>query len=82
MALYDFNDEFLYEISAAGEFRLVDAAARDKILEEITYQNDGYVDPNTAKLIGKQTGADLIIFGNVYMKDFKWNINIYLKVLE
>ena len=26
------------------------------------------VDPKTAKKVGKQTGADLMIFGNVYMK--------------
>ena len=64
----DINDEFLNEISASGEFVLVDAEARDKILKEITYQNDGMVDPRTAKSIGKQTGADLLILGNVYME--------------
>tara|TARA_Y100001954_G_scaffold230888_1_gene279257 strand:- start:1663 stop:2286 length:624 start_codon:yes stop_codon:yes gene_type:complete len=64
----DLNDEFLNKISETGEFILVDAAARKTILDEITYQNDGMVDPSTAKLVGKQTGADLIIFGNVYMK--------------
>ena len=26
------------------------------------------VDPKTAKKVGKQTGADLMIFGNIYMK--------------
>lgn len=67
----DFNDEFLNEISQQGEFILVDASARDKILDEITYQNDGMVDPSTAKQIGKQVGADLMIFGNVYMKPEK-----------
>ncbi len=67
----DFNDEFLYEISSSGEFVLVDAKAREKILKEITYQNDGMVDPNTAKQIGKQLGADFMIFGNVYMKPEK-----------
>ena len=64
----DLNDEFLNKISETGDFILVDSAARKTILEEITYQNDGMVDPNTAKLVGKQTGADLIILGNVYMK--------------
>lgn len=67
----DFNDEFLYQVSATGEFQLVDAKAREKILEEITYQNDGMVDPNQAKQIGKQLGADFMIFGNVYMKPEK-----------
>ncbi|PIK16662.1 hypothetical protein [Halobacteriovorax sp. JY17] len=64
----DINDEFLNEISSSGDFILVDASARENILKEITYQNDGMVDPNTAKNIGKQVGADVMIFGNVYMK--------------
>lgn len=64
----DMNDEFLNSLSEGGEFILIDAAAREKILKEITYQNDGMVDPNTAKQVGKQTGADLLIFGSVYMK--------------
>ena len=64
----DLNDEFLNAISSSGEFILVDAAARESILKEITYQHDGMVDPKTAKDIGKQVGADLMIFGNVYMQ--------------
>ena len=64
----DINDELLNEMSASGDFILVDQAAREKILKEITYKNDGMVDPSTAKMVGKQTGADLMVFGNVYMK--------------
>lgn len=64
----DLNDELLNEISASGDFILVDAAARNALLKEITYQHDGMVDPATAKNIGKQTGADLMIFGSVFMK--------------
>jgi hypothetical protein len=64
----DINDELLNEISKQGDFTLVDAEARGALLKEITYQNDGMVDPNTAKKVGKQTGADLMIFGNVFMK--------------
>ena len=64
----DINDEFLNELSMSGDFVLVDAAAREAILKEITYHNDGMIDPKTSKKIGKQTGADLMIFGNVFMK--------------
>lgn len=64
----DINDELLNEFSASGDFVLVDAAARNRLLEEITYQNDGMVDAATAKKIGKQIGADLLIFGNIYMQ--------------
>ncbi len=67
----DLNDELLNELSASGDFVLVDNAAREKILAEVKYQNDGMVDPKTAKQVGKQTGADLMVFGNVYMKPEK-----------
>ncbi len=63
----DMNDELLNEFSAAGDYVLIDAAARDRILKEIQYQNDGMVSPNEAKSIGKQAGADLLIFGAVRM---------------
>jgi hypothetical protein len=64
----DLNDELLNDISKEGNFILVDAESRGSLLKEITYQNDGMVDPATAKKVGKQTGADLMIFGNVFMK--------------
>jgi hypothetical protein len=64
----DMNDEFLQRLSESGEFILIDAARRESILKEITYQNDGMVAPNEAKKVGNQAGADLMIFGNVYMK--------------
>ena len=46
----------------------MDEAAREAILNEINYQNGDMVSEETRKEVGKQTGADLIIFGNVYMK--------------
>lgn len=63
----DLNAELLNELSATGEFVLVDEEARKRLLGEITYQNDGMVDPASAKKIGKQTGADILIFGSVIM---------------
>jgi uncharacterized protein (TIGR02722 family) len=86
----DLNDELLNELSLSGEFELVDAQAREQILKEITYQNDGMVDPATAKKIGKQTGADIMIFGNVYMKPEKrdgktikeYSVNIRMTDIE
>lgn len=64
----DINDELLMEFSASGDYILIDAAQRDRILKEIQYQNDGMVNPRDIKKIGNQTGADLIIFGAVRMK--------------
>jgi uncharacterized protein (TIGR02722 family) len=86
----DLNDELLNELSASGDFELVDQQAREMILKEITYQNDGMVDPATVKKIGKQTGADVMIFGNVYMKPEKrdgktikeYSVNIRMTDIE
>ena len=82
----DINDELLNEFSQSGNYILIDVDARKKILEEITYQNDGMVRNEDIKKIGKSSGADLIIFGNVYMtpktfmgkttKDYSVNIRI------
>jgi len=66
--IQDLNDEMLMEISNGNDFILIDDKARDKILDEIQYQNDGMVEQNDIKTIGKQSGADVMIFGNVNMK--------------
>jgi len=64
----DLEDALLEKMSNSNEFVLIDAAQREAILKEITYQNDGMVDPAQAKQIGRQSGADLMIFGSVNMK--------------
>lgn len=64
----DLNDELLNEFSFSGKYILIDAASRKKILKEITYQNNGMVDANQVKSIGKASGADLLIFGDIRMK--------------
>lgn len=64
----DMNDELLNEMSMAGTFTLIDNSAREKLLKEIQYQNDGMVNPTQAKSIGKQLGADVLIFGSVRMQ--------------
>jgi PBP1b-binding outer membrane lipoprotein LpoB len=64
----DMNDELLNEFSASGDYILIDASSREKLLGEIQYQNDGMVDAAQAKSIGKASGADLLIFGDIRMK--------------
>ena len=49
--IQDMNDELLNELSASGEFILIDEVARNRILKEIKYQNDGMVDPKDVKSI-------------------------------
>lgn len=82
----DINDELLNEFSQSGKYILIDADARQKILEEITYQNDGMVKEEDIKKIGKMSGTDLMIIGNVRLnqktflgktiKDYSVNIRI------
>jgi PBP1b-binding outer membrane lipoprotein LpoB len=64
----DLNDELLTEFSMDGSFTMIDASVREKLLKELQYQNDGMVDAAQAKSIGKASGADLMIFGDIRMK--------------
>ncbi|MDR0423014.1 MAG: penicillin-binding protein activator LpoB [Rickettsiales bacterium] len=64
----DINNEFLEKLDESGDFVLIDNSARERILKEINYQNDGMVDPKQAKSIGKQSGADWMILGSIEMK--------------
>jgi hypothetical protein len=86
----DFNDELLTKLSETGDYVLIDQAAREKILDEITYQHDGMVASNEVKKIGKQSGADLLIFGAIRMRPKsrggktikEYSLNIRLTDLE
>jgi len=64
----DLEDALLEKMSNSDFFTLIDASKRENILKEITYQNDGMVDPKQAKKVGKQSGADVMIFGDINMK--------------
>lgn len=64
----DMNDELLNEFSASGDYVLIDAKARDKILKELQYQSDGMVKASDIKKVGKATGAEVLIFGAVRMQ--------------
>ncbi len=86
----DLSDELLNSISQTGDYVLVDDSQREALLNEITYQKDGMVSKKTVKKIGRQTGADLMIFGNVYMKSSarkgktikQYSINIRMTDIE
>jgi penicillin-binding protein activator len=64
----DVEDALLEKLSNSDSFTLIDASRRENLLKEITYQNDGMVDPAQSKRIGKQSGADVMIFGDINMK--------------
>ncbi len=68
MPVKDLEEALLDKLSNSTNFVLIDAAQRERLLKEISFQNDGAVDPAQAKSIGKHSGADMIIFGTVNMK--------------
>ena len=49
----------------SGKVSFVNKAQRQKLLEEIKYQQSGQVDKKSAKKEGRQIGADYILSGNV-----------------
>lgn len=60
--LTDFIQDVLIN---SAKVRFVNKAQRQKLLEEIKYQQSGQVTGATAKKAGKQLGADYILSGNV-----------------
>lgn len=65
--VHDMEEALLEKLSDDEAYTLIDAKQREALLKEITYQNDGMVDPAQAKKIGKQSGADAMLFGTVNM---------------
>jgi len=53
------------ELINSGKVSFVNKAQRQKLLEEIKYQQSGQVDKKSAKKEGRQIGADYILSGNV-----------------
>ncbi|MDR2760570.1 MAG: penicillin-binding protein activator LpoB [Rickettsiales bacterium] len=65
------NNKILNDLFETGDVDLVSAKDRDKILGEIKYQNNGMVKSQDVKSIGKASGADIMLFGEVIMEEKK-----------
>jgi uncharacterized protein (TIGR02722 family) len=63
-----FNNKILNNLFETGDFDLVSVKDRDRILREIKYQNSGMVKASNIKSIGKASGADLILNGEIIME--------------
>ena len=63
------NNKILDYFFESGDFDIIDQKNRKKLLEEIRYQNSGMVKEEDIKSIGKASGADLILFGEVIMDE-------------
>ena len=54
------------ELARSGRFKLIPLEKNAAIQQSLEYQqSDGALNPSTAVQLGKQTGADLILYGNV-----------------
>lgn len=63
------NNKILDKFFETGDFDVIDQKNRKKLLEEIKYQNSGMVKESDIKSIGKASGADIILFGEVIMDE-------------
>jgi uncharacterized protein (TIGR02722 family) len=62
------NNKLLSVLFENGDFDLISAKDRDRILKEINYQNSGMVRASDIKSVGKASGADLMLNGEVIME--------------
>jgi penicillin-binding protein activator len=53
------------DLVKARRFRFLNKRLRKEMAKEYEYQGSGYVDPETAKMKGKQIGADWLISGHI-----------------
>ena len=54
------------ELARSGRFKLIPLEKNAAFQQSLEYQqSDGALNPSTAVQLGKQTGADLILYGNV-----------------
>jgi len=53
------------QLIKSGKFMFINEAQRKKIEEEIAYQNQGYISPETRLSVGKQIGAKYIMSGQL-----------------
>ena len=63
----DVKNELLSRLGQNPNIILIEKEDNDSLIKEIAYQHDGAVKKNDIKNIGNQSGADLLLFGNVNM---------------
>ena len=63
----DVKNELLSRLGQNPNIILIEKEDNDSLIKEIAYQHDGAVRKNDIKNIGNQSGADLLLFGNINM---------------
>lgn len=60
------TDTIQSKLLNSGKFRFVDMTVVDRVRQQLDYQSDsGLVDPNTAVAMGRQIGAEFMLYGNL-----------------
>jgi hypothetical protein len=60
------TDTIQSKLINSGKFRFVDMAAVEQVKQQLNYQeNSGLVNPQSAVVIGKQLGAEYMLYGNM-----------------
>lgn len=60
------NNMIMTELIQSGKFRFVDMSAVDNVRTQLRYQKEsGLIDPTTAVRVGKQIGAQFMIYGSI-----------------
>lgn len=81
------TDAMILELLQCKEYEVIEREALDKIFDELKLSASGFIDPKTAKEVGKILGVDKIITGKVnYIEIFKESnqvqIEIAVRVIE
>jgi len=70
-------------VTKSKEYRVVDRARADQVFGELNLQRtSAMIEPNTAKAIGKQLGADFVCISELIKEEGYTNINISLINVE
>ncbi|MCG8393190.1 MAG: penicillin-binding protein activator LpoB [Pseudomonadales bacterium] len=60
------TDTIQSKLINSGKFRFVDMTVVDRVREQLDYQSEsGLVDPSTAAQMGRQIGAEFMMYGNL-----------------
>jgi len=74
-------DMFITELSKVEQFRVVERAQLQSILEEMKLGQSGLLNANTAQQVGKMLGAQNLLLGS-YMLMFDGKMRIDVRIVE
>jgi hypothetical protein len=59
------SDKIRTQLARSKKMQFINETLRPAVKSELEYEGGGFVDPDSAKKRGKQTGADYLISGNI-----------------